>query len=152
MSGRNKFSLLTQKRGRVLGLWIEQLVAESLGNEGQGILPNIEVDALLLSRDPGDRCVVMYQTKTDVWDELKNFEMSLSYVDQTIPRMNYKIDSVEELAEHFVMWEYAIAMCGYLMKICPFDQPDVASAKQAVLKILDEGAPEPDFKIGRAHV
>lgn len=145
MSGRNKFSLLTQKRGRVLGLWIEQLVAESLGKEGQGILPNIEVDALLLSRDPGDRCVVMYQTKTDVWDELKNFEMSLSYVDQTIPRMNYKIDSVEELAEHFVMWEYAIAMCGYLMKVCPFDQPDVASAKQAVLKILDEGAPEPDF-------
>ena len=72
------------------------------------------MDALLLSRDPGDRCVVMYQTKTDVWDELKNFEMSLSYVDQTIPRMNYKIDSVEELAEHFVMWEYAIAMCGYL--------------------------------------
>ena len=145
VNGRDKVCFLTQKRGRVLGLWIEQLVAESLGKEGKGILPNIEVDSLNLAKDPGDRSVIMYQTKTDLWDELKNFEMSLSYVDPTIPRMNFKIDSVEELAEHFVMWEYAIAMCGYLMKICPFDQPDVASAKAAVLEILKEGHPEPDI-------
>ncbi len=145
LAGRNKFSFLTQKRGRVLGLWIEQLVAESLGKHGQGILPNIEVDSLLLTRDPGDRTVVMYQTKNDLWDERHNFEMGLSYIDPAIPRTNYRIDSVYELPEHFVMWEYAIAMCGYLMKICPFDQPDVASAKAAVLDILREGHPEPDF-------
>ena len=154
-NGRDKVCFLTQKRGRVLGLWIEQLVAESLGKEGKGILPNIEVDSLNLAKDPGDRSVIMYQTKTDLWDELKNFEMSLSYVDPTIPRMNFKIDSVEELAEHFVMWEYAIAMCGYLMKVCPFDQPDVASAKAAVLEILKEGHPEPDIVenfIGDIHM
>ena len=143
--GRNKFSFLTPKRGRVLGLWIEQLVAESLGKDGQGILPNIEIDSLLLAEDRGDRSVIMYQTKTDLWDEQKNFEMSLAYVDSRIPRLNYRIDSVEELAEHFVMWEYAIAMCGYLMKVCPFDQPDVASAKAAVLEILRDGMPAPDF-------
>ena len=155
VNGRDKVCFLTQKRGRVLGLWIEQLVAESLGKEGKGILPNIEVDSLNLAKDPGDRSVIMYQTKTDLWDELKNFEMSLSYVDPTIPRMNFKIDSVEELAEHFVMWEYAIAMCGYLMKICPFDQPDVASAKAAVLEILKEGHPEPGIVenfIGDIHM
>ena len=145
LQGRNKFSFLTPKRGRVLGLWIEQLVAESLGKEGQGILPNIEIDSLLLTKDPGDRSVIMYQTKNDLWDERRNFEMSLSYIDPTIPRANFKIDSVEELAEHFVMWEYAIAMCGYLMRICPFDQPDVASAKAVVLDILRDGQPEPDF-------
>ena len=49
LQGRNKFSFLTPKRGRVLGLWIEQLVAESLGKDGQGILPNIEIDSLLLT-------------------------------------------------------------------------------------------------------
>ncbi len=144
-AGRDKFSFLTPKRGRVLGLWIEQLVAESLGKDGQGVLPNIEVDPLLLTRDPGDRSVVMYQTKTDLWDERMNFEMSLAYIDPAIPRANFKIDSVEELAEHFVMWEYAVAMCGYLMKVCPFDQPDVASAKAAVLDILHEGQPACDF-------
>ncbi|MCI8468412.1 MAG: glucose-6-phosphate isomerase [Eggerthellaceae bacterium] len=145
LKGRNKFSFLTPKRGRVLGLWIEQLVAESLGKDGQGILPNIEIDSLLLTDDPGDRSVIMYQTKADLWDESKNFEMSLAYIDPSIPRQHYRIDSVEELAEHFIMWEYAIAMCGYLMKVCPFDQPDVASAKAVVLDILRDGQPDPDF-------
>ena len=154
-AGRDKFSFLTQKRGRVLGLWIEQLVAESLGKGGNGILPNIEIDSLLLKKDQGDRCVVMYQTKTDLWDELRNFELSLSYVDSLIPRLSYRIETVEELAEHFVMWEYAIAMCGYLMRVCPFDQPDVASAKSKVCEILREGLPEPDFvqdTLGDVHM
>ncbi|MDR2715188.1 MAG: hypothetical protein LBB46_00370 [Coriobacteriaceae bacterium] len=145
LQGRDKFSFLTPKRGRVFGLWIEQLVAESLGKEGRGILPNIELDALLLSQDTGDRNVIVYQTKTDLWDERKNFEMSLAYIDNAIPRVNFKIDTVAELAEHFVMWEYAITMCAYLMRLCPFDQPDVASAKAAVLEILEKGQPEPDF-------
>jgi len=145
LRGRNKFSFLTPKRGRVLGLWIEQLVAESLGKNGQGILPNIEIDSLVLAKDPGDRSVIMYQTKTDLWDEIRNFEMSLSYIDQAIPRLNFRIESAAELAEHFVMWEYAIAMCGYLMKVCPFDQPDVAATKSNVLEILQAGMPEPDF-------
>ena len=145
LKGRNKFSFLTPKRGRVLGLWIEQLVAESLGKDGQGILPNIEIDSLLLTEDPGDRSIIMYQTQTDLWDERRNFEMSLAYIDNAIPRLNYRIDTVEELAEHFVMWEYAIAMCGYLMQVCPFDQPDVAAAKAEVLNILENGQPAPDF-------
>ncbi len=159
-AGRNKFSFLTPKRGRVLGLWIEQLVAESLGKEGQGILPNIEIDSLLLTEDPGDRSVIMYQTQTDLWDERRNFEMSLAYIDPAIPRLSYRIDTVEELAEHFVMWEYAIAMCGYLMGVCPFDQPDVAAAKAEVLGILENGEPAPAFDevftervdMGRAEV
>jgi glucose-6-phosphate isomerase len=129
----------------VLGLWIEQLVAESVGKDGQGILPNIEIDSLLLTSDPGDRSVIMYKTEADVWDESSNFEMSLSYIDPKIPRLNFKINTVEEVAEHFVMWEYAIAMCGYLMQLCPFDQPDVASTKTAVLENLKNGLGEPDF-------
>ena len=143
--GRDKFSFLTPKRGRVLGLWIEQLVAESLGKEGKGVLPNIEVDSLLLADDPQDRSVIMYQTRADLWDESKNFEMSLAYIDSAIPRQSYKVESALELAEHFIMWEYAIAMCGYLMQVCPFDQPDVAAAKAEVLTILREGQPAPDF-------
>lgn len=85
LHGRNKFSFLTPKRGRVLGLWIEQLVAESLGKEGEGILPNIELDALLLAKDTGDRSIIVYQTRTDLWDERTNFEMSLAYIDEAIP-------------------------------------------------------------------
>ena len=144
-AGRNKFSFLTPKRGRVLGLWIEQLVAESLGKEGQGILPNIEVDPLLLATDPGDRTIISYETKNDLLDETTNFGMSTAYMDPAIPRLQYKVENVAELAEHFVMWEYAVAMVGYLMKVCPFDQPDVASSKAETLRILEEGIPEPAF-------
>ena len=153
--GRDKFCFLTQKRGRVLGLWIEQLVAESLGKNGLGILPNIETDSLLLTQDPKDRCVITYQTKNTLWDERTNFDMGLAYLDNAIPRMNLRIDNVTELAEHFVMWEYATAMCGYLMKVCPFDQPDVTSTKTAALKILSEGQPEPHFTeefLGEVHM
>lgn len=140
--GRDKFSLLTPKRGRVFGLWIEQLVAESLGKRGVGILPNIELDALVLAHDHHDRTVISYTTKTDLWDERMNFATALSYIDETIPTRAYRIENVSDLAEHFVMWEYAIAMVGYLMKVCPFDQPDVAAAKTATLVMLDgdEGA------------
>ena len=145
VQGRDKFAFVSPKRGRVLGLWVEQLVAESLGKEGKGILPGIEVDTLLLAKDPGDRTAIVYRVANDSADERRNFEASLSCIDAGIPRMEYEIGSVGELVEHFVLWEYAIAFCGYLMEVCPFDQPDVAVAKAKVLDILGKGEPEPDF-------
>ena len=145
VAGRDKFCLLTPQRGRVLGLWIEQLVAESLGKDGKGILPNIEIDPLMLQNDHGDRSIITYRTKADSWDESNNFEMSMAYVHSSIPCMSYRIENGCELAEHFVMWEYAIAMCGYLMQVCPFDQPDVAAAKAATLNILKNGHSQPDI-------
>lgn len=143
--GRDKFSFFSPKRGRVLGLWIEQLVAESLGKNGFGILPNIEVDSLNLSEDPHDRCVITYHTKTDLWDDRQNFSHSLEFIDKRIPCMSFKVQNVVDLAAHFVMWEYSIAMVGYLMKVCPFDQPDVSVAKEEVLNILEQGFSEPTF-------
>ena len=77
----------------------------------------------MLAKDQGDRTAIMYKTKNDLWDERKNFEVSLAYVSETIPRLSMTIDTVCNLAEDFVMWEYATAMCGYLMEVCPFDQP-----------------------------
>ena len=145
LAGRDKFAFVTQKRGRVLGLWIEQLVAESVGKGGVGILPQIEVDPLLLRKDMEDRSVVTYKTKVGVWDEAHDFERAISCINEGIPRADFVLEDVEELAAHFLIWEYATAMCGYLMKVCPFDQPDVASAKAKVLEILGEGLPAPSF-------
>ena len=146
VAGRDKVVLLAPTQGRALGLWVEQLVSESLGKNGVGILPNIEIAPELLAHDAGDRAVVVYRTAVDGADELSAFEAALAFVDPAIPSASCRIDSVEQLAEHFVMWEYAVAMCGYLMKVCPFDQPDVQQAKTNVLHILDEGIPAPDFE------
>jgi glucose-6-phosphate isomerase len=158
--GRDKFSFLTPKRGRVLGLWIEQLVAESLGKDEKGILPNIEVDPLLLRKDPGDRGVIKYVTRNDSLDETVSYAKGLDYIDPAIPQLSYSVESAYDLVHHFIMWEYATAMCGYLMKVCPFDQPNVASAKKQVLEILASGHPKPTFtqcsidgiKMGRFQV
>ena len=144
LAGRDKFAYVTQKRGRVLGLWIEQLVAGSVGKKGVGILPQIETDTLLLRRDLGDRAVVTYRTRVNAWDDASEFQRALDCISPDFPRVDLELDGVEDLAEHFVLWEYATAMCGYLMQVCPFDQPDVASAKAKVLEILEAGLPEPD--------
>lgn len=145
LAGRDKIAFLTQKSGRVLGLWVEQLVAESTGKQGLGILPQLEMDPLFLRRDTGDRMVVSYRSRAYVWDDIKEFQMGLACVSEDIPRQDYEIDSVYDLAKHFVMWEYATAMCGYLMQVSPFDQPDVASAKAKVLEMLEGTLPEPNF-------
>lgn len=144
LAGRDKFAYVTQKRGRVLGLWIEQLVAESVGKQGVGILPQIETDTLLLRRDLGDRAVVTYRTRVNAWDDASEFQRALDCISPDLPRVDFELDDVGDLAEHFILWEYATAMCGYLMQVCPFDQPDVASAKAKVLEILEGGLPEPD--------
>ena len=140
-----RFCLITQKSGRVLGLWVEQLVAESTGKQGLGILPQLEIDPLFLRRDTGDRMVVSYLTHAHSWDEIKEFQMGLGCVSEEIPRLDFEVDSVYELAKHFVMWEYATALCCHLMQVSPFDQPDVASAKEKVLEMLEGELPAPDF-------
>lgn len=142
---RDKFSFYTQKRARALGLWIEQLVAESVGKSGVGVLPQLETSPLLLAENLKDRAVVTYRVESGVWDDQDDFLRCLTCFDPSLPRVDYSIARVEELGYHFVMWEYATAMLGYLMQVAPFDQPDVASVKAKVLDLLAEGLPEPDF-------
>ena len=144
-AGRDKFAFVSQKRARALGLWIEQLIAESVGKGGVGVLPQVETDPLLLAEDRGDRAVVTYRAASATWDEDDDFSRGLACIDAATPRLDFSIGAVGELAEHFVMWEYATAMLGFLMQVSPFDQPDVASVKAKVLGLLDEGLPEPDF-------
>lgn len=144
-SGRQELAFVSPKRGRSLGLWIEQLVAESTGKQGKGIQPYLEVQPLHLAQGANDRMVVVYNFPEDSADANGDFAAATSYISTAIPRMDFTIDSVEDLAAHFVMWEYATALCGYLMKVCPFDQPDVAVAKACVIDLLEKGLPAPDL-------
>ena len=144
-TGRDKFAFVAPKKARALGLWIEQLIAESVGKDGVGVLPQVEVDSLLLAEDLGDRAVVVCSAAVDTWDEADDFERSVSRVHPDIPFYGFTVEDVEDLAEQFVIWEYATAMLGYLMQVSPFDQPDVASVKAKVLDILEAGLPAADF-------
>jgi glucose-6-phosphate isomerase len=136
-NGRRIFSLVSPQPGRCFGLWVEQLVAESLGKSGQGILPNIEIDASMLAVPRDDRCAITYAIRPDA-----SFESDISRIDPSIPTMRFHIPQVLDIASHFIMWEYAIAAVARLMEVNPFDQPDVQLTKDKVKTLLfDEDEP-----------
>ncbi|MDR3315759.1 MAG: hypothetical protein LBS98_04695 [Coriobacteriales bacterium] len=136
-SGRDKFSLVLPPSGQVFGLWVEQLVAESLGKQGIGILPNVEVDASILSVPRSDRCVITYQV-----GETEGFSESVEHIDADIPELHYTIDNPFEAYSNFVLWEYAIAFLGIMLGVNPFDQPDVEHTKTLVREMLSQGLTE----------
>jgi glucose-6-phosphate isomerase len=138
--GRDKFSLVLPPSGQVFGLWVEQMIAESLGKEGKGILPNVEVDASILSVPRADRSVITYAVGS-----CEGFEESLAHIDKSIPTLCYAASESHELFSRFVIWEYAAAFLGILMNIFPFDQPDVEITKRLVKGLLtkDEGDTKP---------
>lgn len=80
-------------------------MAESLGKEGEGILPNIETDSLTLSEDTKDRTAIIYETKTDLFDERLNYYQSLEFLNPDIPRITFKVENVIDLAP-------GISLCG----------------------------------------
>jgi glucose-6-phosphate isomerase len=128
---RDKFSLILPSSGQVFGLWVEQLVAESLGKEGRGILPNVEVDASILSVPRDDRSVITYAVGS-----CEGFRESIAHLDKSIPTLCYDVDTPHEAFSRFVVWEYAIAFLGILLETFPFDQPDVELTKRLVKELL----------------
>ena len=130
-AGRDKFSLLMPPSKQVFGLWVEQLVAESLGKAGVGILPNVEVDAGILSDPHHDRCAILCNMDSD-----EAFEHARTCVHPDIPVFRLDIPDSTAMTRYFLIWEYAVAFCGWLMQINPFDQPDVESTKAATRQIL----------------
>jgi len=131
LDGRDKFSLVLPPSGQVFGLWVEQLVAESLGKQGKGILPNIETDASVLIHDRSDRSVITICT-----GDCDGFKHSISVINKQIPALSYTIGGPQEAFSHFVMWEYATAFLGILVGVFPFDQPDVEITKRFVREML----------------
>ena len=146
-SGRDKFSLLMPPANQVFGLWVEQLVAESLGKNGKGILPNVEVDAGILSDPHTDRCAILCNMNNN-----QAFEHARTCLHPDIPVFRLDIPDSTAMTQYFLIWEYAVALCGWLMKINPFDQPDVESTKIATKQILFEHTDDfevPKDPIGR---
>ena len=134
LAGRDKFSLLMPPRNQVFGLWVEQLVAESLGKCGAGILPNVEIDPGILSDPHTDRCAIVCNMNND-----QAFEHARTCLHPDIPVFRLDIPDSSAMMRYFLIWEYAVAMCGWLMDINPFDQPDVESTKRAAKQILFGG-------------
>lgn len=127
----NCFSYLSPQPGRVFGLWIEQMIAESLGKEGKGIVPHIEIDPALLNSPLPKHPAVIYHTSVD-----GTFSREITQIEKDVPTMTFWLEDPLDIGGHFVIWEYATAFLGYLMQVPPFDQPDVQSAKDCTKRAM----------------
>lgn len=136
-AGRDKLTIVSSPELASFGLWVEQLVAESLGKNGTGIVPVVELgDDKPLGFGP-DRALVVVRYEDD--DRLAEWAAEWSArmpVHEIVWRDGY------DLGAEFVRWEHAVALMGPLMGVNPFGQPNVAAAKAATAGVLD-GSVEP---------
>ena len=136
-TGRDKLTLLLPASLRTLGRWLEQLLAESTGKEGRGILPVIETLPLSAEHYSQDRLFVFYQPEStpDIFwqtrlDSLKKLKLPLVLI-------SFK---PEDLAAHFYLWELATATAGFFLGLNPFNQPDVELTKKKTREFLQTQA------------
>ncbi|MDN5864624.1 MAG: bifunctional transaldolase/phosoglucose isomerase [Gammaproteobacteria bacterium] len=130
--GCDKLTLILPEEIATFGMWLEQLVAESTGKNGIGILPvaGEPVGAAEVYGDDRFFACLGEQTGSGRIDSEAHPLIRLPYVDR------YSIG-----AECF-RWEFAIAVAGHVLGINAFNQPNVEAAKKAASKVLEEGVPD----------
>ncbi len=132
-NGRDKLTLITPAPLDTLGLWVEQLIAESTGKEGKGIVPIAGEPALKASEYGNDRVFVCVRLReADETARLKELSAAGH------PVVDIVLEDALDLGEIFFTWEFATAMAGALLGIDAFDQPNVQESKDNTKKLLEE--------------
>lgn len=134
--GKDKLTLLTPKDLATFGLWAEQLVAESTGKEGKGIVP-VAGETLKDNFDyREDRFFVHLATGSE--DDKRVTAIAKDLANREYPVMTLVMDDVYQLGAMFLLWEIATAAAGAILGIDPFDQPNVQEAKTRTKNVLAE--------------
>jgi transaldolase / glucose-6-phosphate isomerase len=124
LTSRDKLTLALPQPLASLGLWIEQLVAESTGKKGKGVVPI----AGETTRHAGDdRVLALVRMSGDV----------PSLPSSEIPEIAIEVPGTASIGAEFLRWEVATAAAGFLLDVNPFDEPNVTQAKDATRAILD---------------
>jgi transaldolase/glucose-6-phosphate isomerase len=126
-AGRNKITLLASEEVAPLGAWIEQLLAESTGKDGKGLIP-IDAEPLGPIEAYGrDRVFVSLRLAGSDQPELDATVRALK--ERGDPVVEISMTEARCLPQEFVRWEIATAIAGAVMGLNPFDQPDVEASK-----------------------
>ena len=134
-AGRNKLTLNASPGLATFPLWVEQLVAESTGKDGEGILPITGEPVPTPTACGADRVFVHYRL---AGDEDGLTAVALAALEEAgHPVLRFDLPEPEALGGEFLRWEIATATAGALLGVNPFDEPDVAAAKQATSDILE---------------
>jgi transaldolase/glucose-6-phosphate isomerase len=125
--GRNKVTIITSPGIYDLGAWLEQLLAESTGKQGKGLIP-VDREKLGPPELYGDDRVFAYLRLTHEADESQRAKIdALRRAGQ--PVVEIEIADVYDIGQEFFRWEIATAVAGSILKINPFNQPDVEASK-----------------------
>ena len=126
-SGKDKVTFFVSPKFSSFPQWVEQLVAESTGKDGKGILPICDEDISPVNFYQNDRVFVFIKLQNDNNTELDKFAHELIAAKK--PVLVFDLDDPYQLAKEFYRWEIATALSSVVLKIHPFDQPDVQFAK-----------------------
>jgi glucose-6-phosphate isomerase len=132
LAGRDKLTLVLPEEIASLGDWVEQLVAESTGKEGTGVVPVVGEPL----GEPGDEGADRLFVATGAHDGLEALERAGH------PVVRLPMDGRARLGAEFFRWEMATAVAGHVLGINPFDQPNVQEAKDATSEVLATGRVE----------
>ncbi|MEN3337309.1 MAG: transaldolase / glucose-6-phosphate isomerase, partial [Acidobacteriota bacterium] len=130
-NGRDKLTVALSPRLASLGLWIEQLVAESTGKRGTGALPVVDEPLGRPDVYGTDRAFVSIATELDAPDRAKLD--ALEAAGHPVLRLTTRLDG---LGAEFFRWEFATAIAGAVLEINPFDEPNVSEAKEKTKALL----------------
>jgi transaldolase/glucose-6-phosphate isomerase len=149
-SGRDKLTLITSPEIASFGDWVEQLIAESTGKEGKGILPVVGEPVADPKNYGTDRLFVYLKLEGDATHDEPIADLEKS----GHPVVRIQLPDLYELGGQFFLWEMATAVAGHRLGINPFDQPNVEAAKilarEMVSTYQESGqlpAPEPTLQI-----
>jgi transaldolase/glucose-6-phosphate isomerase len=131
--GRDKLTLITPRPLDTLGLWVEQLIAESTGKEGKGIVPIAGEPALAANEYGNDRLFVAVRLRGS--DETARLR---ELAGAGHPVIDIVLEDPLDLGETFFLFEFATAVAGAILGVNPFDQPNVQESKDNTKALLAE--------------
>ncbi len=134
-AGRDKLTIVTDRKLAALGLWIEQLIAESTGKEGKGIVPVVGEPLGEVAAYRNDRLFVSISVGPSD-DETNSKLKALGAEGHPVVYRN--LSEVYDLGAEFFLWEMATAFAGWRLGINPFDQPNVQESKDATKALLEK--------------
>ncbi|MBN1380221.1 MAG: glucose-6-phosphate isomerase [Deltaproteobacteria bacterium] len=135
-AGRDKVTFFFSPQIESFGAWIEQLIAESLGKEGKGILPVVGEPLGNPSVYGNDRIFIFIGLKDDPDDEKKLAGLA----EAGYPVIHILLDDLYSLGCQCLIWELATAVAGHLLAVNPFDQPNVDTAKVLARQMISDYA------------
>jgi transaldolase/glucose-6-phosphate isomerase len=141
--GRDKLTFVVSQPIESFGLWVEQLVAESTGKQGRGILPVAEEPVADPDVYGNDRVFAYLRNGDEPNVELDEAIRRLS--DAGHPAITLTTHGAVDLGRIFFISEFAVAVAGWAIEINPFDQPNVQEAKDKTSQVLDSGS-IPEFE------